>query len=101
MRVLRSLYIHIHTMMAGGSYLPLGGGNPAVAVIGQQFSAPYPVDLTIVRKLLTITDGNFAVTDLNGNIMFKVKGKLLSLRDRRILLDASGNPVVSLQQKVN
>ncbi|KAF8397163.1 hypothetical protein HHK36_016070 [Tetracentron sinense] len=83
--------------MAQPSYTPLA--NP-VAVIGPQFCAPYPVDLTIVRKLMTITDGNFAVTDVNGNIIFKVKGTFLSLRDRRVLLDAAGKPIVSLQQKI-
>lgn len=81
----------------GQSYPP--SANP-IAVVSPQFCAPYPVDLTVVRKLLTITDGNFAVTDINGNIMFKVKGKLLSLRDRRVLLDTSGLPVLSLQQKI-
>lgn len=87
-------------MMGQGSYMAPAGGNPAVAVVGQQFMAPYPVDLTIVRKMMSISEGNFGVTDANGNIMFKVKGKFLSLRDRRILLDAAGNPIVSLQQKV-
>ncbi|XP_059668107.1 protein LURP-one-related 15-like [Cornus florida] len=84
-------------MMAQSSYPT--GASPA-AIVSQQFCAPYPVDLTIVRKLLTLSEGNFAVTDVNGNLMFKVKGKLLSLRDRRILLDTAGNPLVSLQQKI-
>lgn len=86
--------------MGQGSYMPPAGGNPAVAVVGQQFMAPYPVDLTIVRKMMSISEGNFGVIDANGNIMFKVKGKFLSLRDRRILLDAAGNPILSLQQKI-
>ncbi|KAK2981795.1 hypothetical protein RJ640_010312 [Escallonia rubra] len=84
-------------LMAEPSYVPTG--HP-VAVISPQFCAPYPVDLIIVRKVMTLSDGKFSVTDVNGNIMFKVKGKLLSLRDRRVLLDASDRPVVSLQQKV-
>ncbi|CAH1446025.1 unnamed protein product [Lactuca virosa] len=73
--------------------------NP-VAVVGPHFLAPYPVDLTIVRKLLSLSDGNFAVTDVNGSVMFKVKGKHLSLRDRRVLLDAAGNPILSFQKKL-
>lgn len=72
-----------------------------VAVVHPKFCAPYPLDLTIVRKVMTLSDGNFAVTDVNGNILFKFKGKLLSLRDRRTLLDASDKPIISLQQKVN
>ncbi|OVA17234.1 LURP1-like domain [Macleaya cordata] len=73
--------------------------NPIV-VIAPHFCAPYPVDLTIVKKVLTITEGNFEVLDVNGSVIFKVKGALLSLRDRRLLLDGAGNPLVSLQQKI-
>ncbi|KAI3861837.1 hypothetical protein MKW92_009652 [Papaver armeniacum] len=73
--------------------------NPII-VIAPHFCAPYPVDLTITEKLLTITEGNFGVLDINGNIVFKVKGTLLSIRDRRVLVDAAGIPLVSLQQKI-
>lgn len=71
-----------------------------VPVIGPQYCVPYPVDLAIVKKVLTISDGNFVVTDINGNVIFKVKGKLLSLRDRRVLLDGAGNPIVTLREKI-
>ncbi|KAK1351536.1 Tubby structurally-related protein [Heracleum sosnowskyi] len=73
---------------------------PGVVVVGQQYMAPYQVDLTIVRKMMTISKDNFGVTDANGNIMFKVKGKFMSLRARRVLLDATGNPIVSFQRKI-
>ncbi|XP_033511681.1 protein LURP-one-related 10-like isoform X1 [Nicotiana tomentosiformis] len=90
--------------MAGtSSYPPQIAMPPAgtqVAIISPQFCAPYPVDLNIVRKLMTLSEGSFGVTDVNGNIIFKVKGKLFSLRDRRVLLDAAGNPLVTFQQKV-
>lgn len=71
-----------------------------VPIIGPQYCAPYPVDLAVVRKVLTISDGNFVVTDVNGTVIFKVKGKFLSLHDRRFLLDGAGNPIVTLRQKV-
>ncbi|KAK4418868.1 protein LURP-one-related 15 [Sesamum alatum] len=84
-------------MMTGTSYPAVAG---PVAVISPQFCAGYPVDLTIVRKLMTLSEGSFGVTDANGNIMFRVKGKLFSLHDRRVLLDASGVPVITFQQKL-
>ncbi|KAL6520871.1 hypothetical protein OROGR_017440 [Orobanche gracilis] len=84
-------------MMPGTSYPAV---QSPVAVISPQFCVGYPVDLTIVRKLMTLSEGNFGVTDVNGNMMFKVKGKLLSLRDRRVLLDAAGNPIITFQQKL-
>ncbi|XP_062167479.1 protein LURP-one-related 15-like [Alnus glutinosa] len=71
-----------------------------VPIIGPQYCAPYPVDLSIVRKVLTISDGNFVVTDVNGTVIFKVKGKILTLHDRRVLLDGAGNPVVTLREKI-
>ncbi|KAI3841385.1 hypothetical protein MKX03_000012 [Papaver bracteatum] len=61
--------------------------NPII-VIGPNFCAPYPVDLTITKKLLAMTEGNF------------VKGTLLSIRDRRVIVDSAGVPLVSLQQKI-
>ena len=59
---------------------------PAVptAVIGPQFCAPYPLDLAVVKKVMTLSDGN----------------SLMTLRDRRILVDAAGNPLVTLRRKV-
>lgn len=54
----------------------------------------------MAKKLMTIAEGSFAVTDVNGNVMFKVKGSVFSLHDSRLLLDASGNPIVSLRQKI-
>ncbi|GMI89921.1 hypothetical protein like AT5G01750 [Hibiscus trionum] len=71
--------------------------NP-VSVIGPHFCAPYPVDLLITGKVLSVT-GKFFVTDINGNILFQVKEKSVSLRGRQVLLDRAGNPIVTLKQK--
>ncbi|CAK8542069.1 unnamed protein product [Lathyrus sativus] len=69
-------------------------------IIGPQYCAPYQLDLAVVKKVMTISDGNFAVTDVNGNIVFKVKGSLLTLRAHRVLLDAAGNPITTLRRKI-
>ncbi|MBA0819953.1 hypothetical protein Gohar_021978 [Gossypium harknessii] len=81
---------------APSAYPPLA---TPVSVIGPQYCHPQPVDLAVVRKVLSITEGNFAVTDINGNIMFKIKGKFFSIHDRRLLTDAAGNPVCTLRPR--
>ena len=66
-------------------------------MISPHYCAPYTVDLGVVRKVLTISDGNFVVTDTNGNIIFKVKGVLLTLVHQGwIIVDAVGNPIVTI-----
>ncbi|KAF5189584.1 Lurp-one-related [Thalictrum thalictroides] len=88
-------------MMAQPSYPASAPLVNPISVVGAQYCAPYPVDLTIMRKVMTITDGNFAVSDVNGNILFKVKGSFFTLHDKRVLLDAAGNPLLSMRQKVS
>ncbi|KAG5550711.1 hypothetical protein RHGRI_015611 [Rhododendron griersonianum] len=84
--------------MSQSSYLP--SVHP-VAIISRQFCAPYPVDITIASKLLTINKGNFTATDVNGNVMFRIKGRFFTLHGRHILLDAAGNPMLTLQHKMH
>ncbi|KAL6002934.1 hypothetical protein ACLOJK_023156 [Asimina triloba] len=73
---------------------------PATVVVGQQYLSPYPVDLMVTEKALSLTDSDYAVKDLNGNVMFKVKGVLMSMRDKCILQDPAGNPILTLREKV-
>ncbi|PKI35932.1 hypothetical protein CRG98_043686, partial [Punica granatum] len=85
-------------MASAGSSFP--GSTNSLSVIGPQYCTPYPIDLRIVKKVMTISDGNFVVTDSAGNILFKVKGVLLTfIHQRRHLLDAAGIPIVTLQSK--
>ncbi|GMI89925.1 hypothetical protein like AT5G01750 [Hibiscus trionum] len=73
--------------------------NP-VSIIGPHFCAPHHVDLPIIRNVVSMTEGNFVVVDINDNILFKVKEKFPSLHHRRILLDGAGNPIVTLKRKM-
>ncbi|KAL1321924.1 hypothetical protein AAHE18_14G160700 [Arachis hypogaea] len=43
---------------------------------------------------------HFSVTDINGQSLFTLKGSLLTLQDHRVLLDATGTPVVTLRRKL-
>ncbi|KAI4365543.1 hypothetical protein MLD38_021520 [Melastoma candidum] len=71
-----------------------------VAVVAPRYCAPCAVDMSVVRKVMTMSRGSFDVADLSGNILFKVRGSVLSLRDRRVLFDAAGNPLLTLQRKL-
>lgn len=73
--------------------------NKPVVVIDSKYCAPAIVDLVISRKM-SLKEGTFGVTDLQDNILFKVKGKMFSLHDKRVLLDAQDQPIVSFQQKL-
>ncbi|GJT43314.1 protein LURP-one-related 15 [Tanacetum coccineum] len=86
-------------MAAQTSYTPAQMSNPDI-IVSPQFLAPYPVDLTITTKLVSLSLGKFSVTDVNGNVVFKVKPKKISLHDRHSLLDAADNPILSFRKKV-
>ncbi|XP_010553137.1 PREDICTED: protein LURP-one-related 15 [Tarenaya hassleriana] len=92
-------YVYAYPAGAGAGAAP--PQQPvAPGIVSPAYCAPYPVDLAIVRKVMTLTDGNFVVTDVKGNILFKVKEPMFGLHDKRILLDASGSPVVTLREKI-
>ncbi|KAI6673295.1 hypothetical protein NL676_001201 [Syzygium grande] len=79
---------------------PVSQMPQSAAIIGPQYCVPQVLDLAIVRKVMSLTDGSFVVTDVNDNILFKVKGRLFSIHDRRVLIDAAGNPLVTLTEKI-
>ncbi|KAL6595120.1 hypothetical protein ACP70R_048223 [Stipagrostis hirtigluma subsp. patula] len=71
-----------------------------VAVVSPQFCAPYVVPLTVAKKAISLSDGDFTVTDANGAVVLRVKGAIISVRHRRVLLDAAGQPLLTMVEKV-
>jgi hypothetical protein len=43
-----------------------------VAVVSPQFGAPYAVPLTVTKKAISLSGGDFVVTDANGAEMLRV-----------------------------
>ncbi|XP_072968457.1 protein LURP-one-related 15-like [Typha angustifolia] len=76
------------------------GLKAAAVVVGSQFCLPHPVQLTVAKQNVSITDSDFAVTNVDGVVIFKVKRELLTLRGRCVLLDGVGNPVVTMKKKI-
>ncbi|TXG58923.1 hypothetical protein EZV62_016752 [Acer yangbiense] len=85
-----------------GAVVPVPGQEPysstPISVVGPEFCTPYPLDLVIANKLLS--SRKFSVKDINGNSMYKVKGKLFSLHARKVLLDCAGNTILKTKLDV-
>ncbi|CAL9210084.1 unnamed protein product [Musa hybrid cultivar] len=74
---------------------------PSCAIVDPRFCASYPIDLTFFIDAAWLNCDHLAVTDINGNVVFKVEAHKWSLRNRLVVVDASGKPVVSMLQKVH
>ncbi|XP_065030625.1 protein LURP-one-related 15-like [Musa acuminata AAA Group] len=70
------------------------------AIVDPRFCASYPIDLTFFIDAAWLNCDHLAVTDINGNVVFKVEAHKWSLRNRQVVVDASGKPVISMQQKL-
>ncbi len=51
--------------------------------------------------VVSFSGGDWTISDPAGNILFRVDGKVWTVRDRRYLLDAAGYKVIRMQQKVS
>ncbi|MFS7976684.1 putative tubby-like protein [Helianthus anomalus] len=88
-----------------GFEFELTSGSPQqlskpLCVVSPEFVSPNPIHMLSGKKLLALSDGNFGVTDVNGNLMFKLKGKLLSVHGKRLLVDGAGNRILTLQKRL-
>ncbi|CAL9134396.1 unnamed protein product [Musa acuminata var. zebrina] len=71
------------------------------AIVDPRFCVSYPIDLTFFIDAAWLNCDHLAVTDINGNVVFKVEAHKWNLRNRQVVVDASGKPVISMQQKVH
>lgn len=78
---------------------PSGGIVNPVPVVAPHFCAPYVVQLTVKEKM-SLREGDLTIADTNGTVVIRVKGALISIHNRRLLLDAAGNPLLCMREKV-
>lgn len=69
-------------------------------VVNEQFCSPFPVELTVSKKVVSLSGGSFQITDPDGKILFKMDGHALSVRDKCVLLDAEGCPLLCARKKL-
>ncbi|KAI3703338.1 hypothetical protein L1987_73334 [Smallanthus sonchifolius] len=68
---------------------------PPFSVIGPQFIAPYPLEITVDKYPCR----HLVITDSNHKIMLKVKPYDTTFHRQRILLDANDKPIAMLREK--
>jgi len=58
------------------------------------------VDLIVKQKLFSLSGGDFVVKDTTGKEYCKVKGKVMSMRDRIVIEGMNGEPIACILEKV-
>ena len=75
-------------------------GVPPVSVIGENYCTPYPLELIVKKKINKLSSSQFEAFDLSGNLLLKVDGGVWNFKLKRVLLDPSGFPILTLRGKV-
>ncbi|KAL1413736.1 hypothetical protein Q8F55_001518 [Vanrija albida] len=76
--------------------------NPVHPPIGvfPGFVAQQPTTLVLKEKVLSWSGDDFGVKDQHGNVIVRVGGKVMSLRQRKVITDASGQTLFVLKDKI-
>ncbi|KAB5544415.1 hypothetical protein DKX38_012527 [Salix brachista] len=74
-------------------------GVPPVSVIGESYCTPYPLELIVKKKINKLSSSQFEAFDLSGNLLLKVDGGVWNFKLKRVLLDPSGFPILTLRGK--
>ncbi len=80
---------------------PTSGSSGAVVVVAPRYCLPHAVSLAVTKKVLSFSGGDWTISDPAGKILFRVDGKVLTVRHRRYLLDAAGHKVIRMQHQVS
>lgn len=72
-----------------------------ISVVSPHFCVPRSMDLAITKKIWQIIGNEeLVVNDVHGNLMFKVERSLFRIDRKRLILDSTNIPVITLQKKV-
>lgn len=69
-------------------------------VVDHKYVTSHDTQLSVSRKVVNISGGDFAITSSDGTALFKLKGSMVSLREKRVLYDSADCPVLTLHKKL-
>jgi len=77
------------------------GDFTTLAPIAPQYGTTQSTDLYLKEKAFALTGGdNASVKDSKGNTMFSIKADLISMSQKRSLLDSDGNVIAQLRRQI-
>ncbi|KAH8933663.1 hypothetical protein BDL97_18G041800 [Sphagnum fallax] len=79
---------------------PTSGSSGAMVVVAPEYCLPSAISLAVTKKVLSFSGGDWTISDPAGNIVFRVDGKVWTVRNRMYLVDAAGYKVISMQRKI-
>ena len=69
-------------------------------MVGNQYVAQTVKSYAVTKKMLSVSGGDWTITDQFGNRAFTVDGRIASMRDRRFLRDALGTRILTMKKKL-
>ena len=75
------------------------GSTSPFAPIAPKFATSNPTELSLKEKAMSFTGDDAKIKDAAGNTLFKIHAELLTLSQRRYLVDADGNRIGQLRHK--
>ena len=78
----------------------LSSPNHPIAIVDARFCCPQEVTLIMKEKLFTYSGDSYDIKDDAGRAWFKVRGKAFSMREKKMIYDVQGNPVINLKENM-
>ncbi|KAI5076512.1 hypothetical protein GOP47_0008577 [Adiantum capillus-veneris] len=69
-------------------------------VVADHHKCPSPVELTVTEKSMSLSGESYTITDPEGNVVFKMDGHALSIRDKCVLEDHHGHAILVARKKL-
>jgi uncharacterized protein YxjI len=88
------------TGLTPGAGTGAGISQQHVPVVGQQYVAQTVRSYAVSKKKMSVSKGDWTITDQVGHNHYKVDGRVASMKDKRFLRDASGNKILTMKKKL-
>ena len=69
-----------------------------IAIVDPRFVSQTAITLTLKEKMFTLAGDSFNIKDSNGQTRFSIRGKVFSLREKKVIYDAQGTPILTMKE---